>query len=58
MERQKITLFQHFFFDFLHFSNIFYRYFLHFSDKDVFPIRSGANSMVFTPYLKFHNLLI
>ena len=33
MERQKITLFQHFCFDFLHFSNMFYRYFLHFSDS-------------------------
>ncbi len=37
MERQKLTLFQHFFFNNLHFSNVFHRNFIHFSNKDVFP---------------------
>ena len=32
MERQKITLFQHFFLDLLHFSNTIYLYSLHFSN--------------------------
>ena len=32
MERQKITLFQHFFLNLLHFSNTIYPYFLHFSN--------------------------
>ena len=34
MERQKITLFQHFFIDFLHFSNTIYPDFLHFSNTE------------------------
>ena len=33
MERQKFTLFQHFFLDLLHFSNMIYPYFLHFSNN-------------------------
>ena len=35
MERQKITLFQHFFLDLLHFSNTFCPYSLHFSNDDI-----------------------
>ena len=34
MERQKITLFQHFFIDFLHFSNTIYPDSLHFSNTE------------------------
>ena len=34
MERQKITLFQHFFIDFLHFSNTISPDFLHFSNTE------------------------
>ena len=33
MERQKITLFQHFFLDLLHFSNTIWPYSLHFSNN-------------------------
>ena len=36
MERQKITLFQHFFLDLLHFSNMIYPYSLHFSNNLMF----------------------
>ena len=36
IERQKFTLFQHFFLDLLHFSNTIYPYFLHFSNNLMF----------------------
>ena len=47
MERQKITLFQHFFIDFLHFSNTIYPDFLHFSNTE-----SQKNSVTPCFYLR------